>query len=324
MTLSAGDRVDLKRRVSQTLGRQDWADIDLTLGEFGFSTQDDWNGGDRKAYVLEMLRYANDDAALAQLDSYLHPTAVPAAPPQPDAFDDPANPWSGTGLRLFLSHVSTHAEHAGRIRAELAKRSIDAFVAHDSISPTEEWLEIIQYALRTCDACLAFLSPDFSGSDWCDQEVGFCTARERLVIPVEYGTTPYGFLGRYQALPVKRGDTEAEIALSTFELLVRKEQSRDAMARALVQRWANTGSWDDARENFGFVRRIPAEAWTQQLVDEVWAAREQVHDLRTASIDWKSSDVALHDLLAELPFRQPDAPISEDRRDNEPDDEVPF
>lgn len=74
------------------------------------------------------------------------------------------------------------------------------------------------------------------------------------------------------------------------------------MADALVDRWANTASWDEARENYGFLRKIPAEAWTQHLVDAVWEARDRVRDLRTANIDWESSERALERLLADVPF----------------------
>jgi hypothetical protein len=307
MELTPGDRIDLKKKIANALGQQSWGDIDLTLGEFGFPITDQWNGSDRTEYVLDMVRHVSDDASLTQLASYLHPTAVAAAPPQPDSFDDPENPWSGNGLRLFLSHIHDYRAHAGALRRELGKRSIDAFVAHDSINPTEPWVEVILFALRSCDACLTLLTPGFGESKWCDQEVGFCLARDKLVVPVEYGQMPYGFLGRHQALSVKDRDEEA-IALSVFELLVRKEQSRGAMARALVDRWIGTTSWDDARENYGFLKMVPAEAWTQQLVNDVWEARDRVNDLRTASINWESSDVALGRLFDGLPFRRPQAP----------------
>lgn len=88
---------------------------------------------------------------------------------------------------------------------ELAKRSIDAFVAHDSIEPTEDWKAVILHALASCDACLALLTPGFHESVWCDQEVGFCIARDVLVIPLNFGLMPYGFFGSYQALSVHKG-----------------------------------------------------------------------------------------------------------------------
>ncbi len=167
--------------------------------------------GSYEDYVLEMLPPESSDEALAQLDRYLHPSDPPAAAPENGSFDNPTNPWSGDGFRLFISHTSQYSEHAGALRGELAKRSVDAFVAHTSIKPTEEWQDVILYALRSCEACLAVLAPGFRESAWTDQEVGWSMARNVLVIPVEYGLNPYGFLGKYQALPVTTGQDQADI-----------------------------------------------------------------------------------------------------------------
>ncbi len=104
MALSPGQRVDLKRRVAETLGEQSWSDVDLILREFGFATTEQWRDNDRNAYVIAMLEGVVDDAALQQLDSYLHPSARPAAPPQPTEFDDPLNPWAARmGNRRLLA-----------------------------------------------------------------------------------------------------------------------------------------------------------------------------------------------------------------------------
>jgi hypothetical protein len=198
-----------------------------------------------------------------------------------------------------------YAKQPGALRTELAKRSIDAFVAHDSIEPTEDWQTVIPVCPAELRRCLALLKPGLRESDWTDEEVGFCMARERLVIPVEFGLTPYGLLGKYQALRIKKERTEAGIALSVFELLVGKRESRDAMAGALVARWPSTGSWDGTRENYSFLTKLPPEVWTQQLVDEIWQARERNYNLQTANVTWKDSDQALHDLFRGLPFSWP-------------------
>lgn len=116
---------------------------------------------------------------------------------------------------------------------------------------------------------------------------------------------PYGFLGKYQALPIKPGQDQTDIALAVFELLVRKRQCRDMMASALVARWANTGSFHEARENYSFLKKIPSEAWTQHLVNEVWEARDRKVNLREASINWKASEAALLDVFRDIPFSRP-------------------
>jgi hypothetical protein len=307
-----GERVEIKKRIAATLGGQPGLDIDLILSEFGFPTVETWRGS-AEDYVIAMIRGASDND-LRELDSYLHPSAVLPAPPQPEVFNNPNSPWNGTGLRLFISHCHEYADKAGALRDELAKRSIDAFVAHTSINPTEEWEQVILAGLRTCDACAGLLTPEFPASRWCDQEIGFCLARNRVIVPLEWGAVPYGFIGRYQSLRAT-GRPVADVALSIFELLVRKSQSRDAMARALVQRWVSATSYDGARENYAFLRKIPPEAWTQQDVNEVWEARERVQDLREANIDWQTSEQALEKLFEDLPFERPSSGV---------DDDIPF
>lgn len=320
MALSPADRINIKKRIAQTLGQQSYRDIDLTLSEFGLPTSDDWRGDTATDYVAEMLYGSVPDEAIAHLDSYLHPSQVPAALPQAESFQDSASPWSGSDFRLFLSHVHEYREHAGALREELARRSIDAFVAHDAIEPTAEWQDVIVYALKSCHGCAALLTPGFRESQWADQEVGFCMARNLLVIPIEFGLTPYGFLGKYQALPVKKGASQVDIALAIFELLIRKRQSRDAMARALVSRWTATDSFAGARENYSFLRMIPKAVWTRALVNDVWDACERNEQLRDANINWKPAETAITELFAELPFERPRPPEPATATD----DDIPF
>ncbi|HEX5720339.1 MAG TPA: hypothetical protein VF179_29560 [Thermoanaerobaculia bacterium] len=90
------------------------------------------------------------------------------------------------------------------------------------------------------------------------------------------------------------------------------------MARTLVTRWTNTASWYEARENYGFLKMIPDEAWNQKLVSEVWEAHARVHDLKTASIEWKDSALALEDLFGHLSYSKP--PPS----DSTTEDDIPF
>jgi hypothetical protein len=204
MELTSAQRLDLKKHIAAALAKQDWGDIDMILAEYGFPTMDEWEG-DKESCVRQVLISSKSDDALQLLNEYVDPSETPATPPEQietDAFDDPLSPWTGDRFRLFISHVHDSGSEAGALRTELAKRSIDAFVAHDSIEPTEEWVGVIEYALRTCDACLAILAPGFQESEWTDQETGFCMARGVLVIPMEYGLMPYGFLGKYQALPI--------------------------------------------------------------------------------------------------------------------------
>jgi hypothetical protein len=93
----------------------------------------------------------------------------------------------GRFFRLFLSHTSAHKQEIGQLRTALIPYGIAGFVAHDAITPTQEWQDVIVDALHSCEALAAYLTPDFSQSAWTDQEVGAAIGSGVLVVPIKVG-----------------------------------------------------------------------------------------------------------------------------------------
>jgi hypothetical protein len=180
--------------------------------------------------------------------------------------------WAPFYFRLFISHVSARRELAGAISAGLRAHHIDAFVAHDAISPTREWQEEIEDALATCHGCAAILSEGFHESDWCDQEVGVCLGREVLILSIYDGVSPYGFIGSFQALSPGRYAKEEDLCRAIFELLRDNKKSRELMARALVHRYTHSDSHAEAERHARDLLDIPHEAWLTTDVREVLSA----------------------------------------------------
>jgi hypothetical protein len=108
--------------------------------------------------------------------------------------------WDKASFRLFLSHVSTHKSEASKLKEELLSYRISGFIAHEDIEPTKEWLTEIELALNSAHALAALVTPDFSQSNWTDQEVGIALGKGLLVIPIRMGCDPYGFMGKSQGL----------------------------------------------------------------------------------------------------------------------------
>lgn len=108
--------------------------------------------------------------------------------------------WKDGFFRLFLSHVHAHKIAVAKLKSELQVRGISSFVAHEDITPSLEWQNEIELALRSMHALAALLTPDFHPSNWTDQEVGFALGKGILVVPVRLGTDPYGFIGKVQGL----------------------------------------------------------------------------------------------------------------------------
>lgn len=163
--------------------------------------------------------------------------------------------WRVDYFRLFISHSSDIKTTATELKEQLAQHAISGFVAHEDIEPIKEWLLVIEESLRTCDGFLALLSESFPGSKWTDQEVGIAIALNKLIIPVRMDCDPYGFMGKYQAVN-GRNRTAQDIAADVFRVLIAKEQSRERMARATVEMFMASNSFQEAKDNVSRLEQI--------------------------------------------------------------------
>ncbi len=106
-----------------------------------------------------------------------------------------------------------------RLRDCLRNCWISGFVAHEDISPTDEWQTEIEKALRTMEAFVVILTPGFHQSVWTQQEIGFAVARRVKIISLKMGNEdPVGFIARHQALP-RRGRRAEDIAKEIHDIL---------------------------------------------------------------------------------------------------------
>lgn len=163
--------------------------------------------------------------------------------------------WQKGCFRLFISHTSANKVKAHALKQYLAEYHIAAFVAHDDIVPIEQWEPEIERALRTSDALAAIMTPDFIESRWCDQEVGFALGRGKLVIPLCSETTPYGFLGKYQSFNAK-GLLAPVVAEQIYNLLLGHSLTSHRMADAIVDRMANSISFDVSRRTIALLEKL--------------------------------------------------------------------
>jgi hypothetical protein len=307
-----GDRITLLRRLADTLGQQeDWDDVDLVLRQFGFATSERWEGSQR-SYVLNHLE-AGTDTALVDLDEYLHGGDA-------RAHLDPGDlPWEPGTFRLFVSHTMAKADVAGEIRRLLAVWHVDAFVAHSTIEPTREWMNVIEAALSSCDAMAALMTPDFVESKWCDQEVGYCVARNALIVPVKLPSDPHGFISRYQAASVRQPISPSSITDAVFRVLGAHPRTACRMAAPVIYRYARSRSFDGARANFELLQTVPTDGWTRELVEVAERAATENSQIREAVV---------LDLARPMPEAADEllAPIRERLGMNAPpnDDDIPF
>jgi TIR domain len=208
--------------------------------------------------------------------------------------DDPFDVWPPERIRLFFSHTSAHKQLVGAIAGVLEKWPFACFVAHEEIEPSLAWQEVIESALATCHALVAFITEDFRMSAWCDQEVGWALGRGLVVIPVRLTSNPHGFTGAIQAVPGSASDAPERIAeriaaaLSTAVFRGTRPGSAmmiDALADAVITQFCSSGSFDLTRKRFEFLRRIPRPLWTPERRIRVDTACNANGQIREAGLD---------------------------------------
>lgn len=222
--------------------------------------------------------------------------------------------WLIDHFRVFISHVHTARFQAGNLRYALQRFGISAFVAHDDIDTSDEWQEEILRSLMSMDAFVAILTPDFNSSRWTDQEVGIAVARNVLLIPINRGENPYGFLAKYQALSSK-GLKVKDVASEVFRTIAVSPRTRGRIIETLT-RVISTGS--DVPEALFRIEKLNA---IKGVDNDNWQrVRENV-----AGNDALRSSQPLLDRLNKIFEEKKIEPLSfGSLRSRSMDDEIPF
>ena len=275
--MNPGQRINLFKKVARRLAEMSFSDGDLILRQFNFPWTDQWEGsGNAYSYYLEMIERGKDED-LVDLHEYLFPRdPLPGV-----AAADSGAIWKTDYLGLFLSHSSKRALQVTQIKNELLSFGIDAFVAHQDIEPTSEWLTEIRKALSSCHAFAAIICGDFQSSHYCDQEVGFALQRGILVIPVRVELDPYGFMAPLQGISAFNLKP-SEIASELRKLIVNHPTTRDAAAAAERASIARLGDDFLNSSNFGtsteLLKRLESYGKLPRVVVEKIAASWEKND----------------------------------------------
>lgn len=296
--MNAGERIVVKREVASLLSQSEWTDIDLVLREHGFPVSDGWEdtSDNRKYnYIIAMMQMGTDEE-LQQLHSFV----VQSAGTVPLGID----PWSSGHLRLFASHLAIHEGFVGLTGAALARYGIKCFVAHNSISPSAEWEDVIEYALKTCDAMVVFLHDGFKQSDWCDQEVGFALARRVPVLPLKFDLMPYGFIGKLQA-DTCTNDKPFEVADKVLHWLARTPAAQVSLTEGLVGALERSRSYDQTRSVVSALLEMPN--FTPVQLERLERAATDNDQVEHATLKKESVPVLIHRLVVERGGTPPSA-----------------
>ena len=271
MTLTASNRISLIREIAERMRSADWSMIELMLHQFGCPTVEAWQGH-AFDYVIAMIRDAKDDTLLAMGRHLGHDLAE-----QPTV--KMSGFWKQGQFRLFISHLAQYKKEAAELQEWLSLKDISSFVAHNDIEATKEWQDEIVAGLGSCHAMVALLREGFHKSDWTDQELGFAMGRGILIITVRLGQDPYGFIGKFQAVPWDQQHLNP-LAQKIVDILFNHEKTAKAMAEILILDIEKSNSWERSKY---LADKLPALGyWDESLSQRCLNAIETNSYIKTS------------------------------------------
>ena len=188
--------------------------------------------------------------------------------------------WNSKNFKVFITHISKHKSPAEKLQKALIPYSISSFVAHTDIEPTREWENEILNALNASDGLVALLHKGFHESKWTDQEIGIGVGRGLLVLSVSFGESPYGFIGRYQALQ-GMGKSYDQLAREIYRIFLTHRLSRRRITETIVNKFVESTSFDHAKRNMELLKTV--EYWDDNFTK---IARKAIKDNDQLSGAW--------------------------------------
>lgn len=268
MPLSRRERFSLKRQIIDVLdGDREWdfRRINLLLIEYGCQPL---GGYGNDEFTFEDSISNVSDADLLEIYSII--TGATPVEVQGQIEDADSSLWSSGYVRVFLSHSAHHKQFVGQVADELAVSGIHAFVAHDTMEYEQPWQDQIEQGLRTMQAFVALIHPEFLGSAWCQQEVGWALGRGVPRYVIRYPADPAGFIGRTQ-WPQANGMSAREVAALILEWVSRIPEFSDQIVEGLLAALSAAQNYIDAGAT---ARRI---ATIDTLTPQQWAKLAEIY-----------------------------------------------
>ncbi len=274
MEMSRRDRIRLKTQIVQELEYQpEWniSRVNLVLDEFDLGRlRDSFEGPS----VSDLIGNVSDEL-LKELYSVVMDVDVGEVEDVVESASSNGN-WKPGYARLFLSHSAMHKEFVGKVANQLAVVGIHGFVAHDTMEVSQPWQTQIETFLRTMQAFVALVHPEFNGSAWCNQEVGWALGRRVPRYVIRLGVDPAGFIGRDQ-WPSLRDDSASRVADEIRSWVVSLPELGSSIADNLISALEAAGNYVSAgatAERLASLESLTAEQFSR--LDAVWWSNDQL------------------------------------------------
>ncbi len=270
--MKAGEKIRLINLCARTLAIADWKDIDFVLNVCGIRTPISWEG-DRYDYVRETLRSQSpSEETLRGLQEYLSSEEAAGT-----GLVDDDGLWDVGAVRVFLSHSAEHKDFVAGVADALRLHGLHGFVAHAAITVSREWQAEIERALKTAQVLVGLVHPEFNGSSWANQEVGWAYGRGLPVFMVRLGADPLGFPGKMQWPSASSAKPEA-VAGRIAQWLNGLDEFKDTIGGRLIMALREAHNYQDAgraAEALNELDVLTPDQWEE--LDRVYVDNDQIH-----------------------------------------------
>ena len=178
-------------------------------------------------------------------------------------------------IRIFLSYSNKDKNLSGELKEKLENQGIKSFLAHEDIEPSKEWEEEIIRNLKECDIFIPIINENFKESEWTDQESGFAFSVGKLIIPIDIGLVPYGFIGRYQAL---KYDGNINHACDEIMDTILKSPNSDKFKDFFIKRLVDSEHFREANPRAKALKGI--ESFTENQINEIISGYVNNYEIR--------------------------------------------
>jgi len=137
---------------------------------------------------------------------------------------------------------------AGKVKFSLEDYGLEAFLAHEDIEPSAEWVDTILAELESCNIFIAIITENFYESDWTDQEIGIAFAYNKKIMPIKLSVDPKGFISRYQALRMDINNIKAS-CYELVKVIASDAEFANIFRDALIKKFGDSNSYANSAHN---------------------------------------------------------------------------
>lgn len=182
-------------------------------------------------------------------------------------------------IYVFISYVTEDKQVAASLKYWIEDYGLMGFLAHEDITPSEEWQDRILYALGKHDIFMPVITEQYPSSYWCNQEAGYAIAQNRLILPIKVDGNPNGFLSKYQAAILREKDYQ-NLAEQIFSVVKTNEILGSRIKNSLIRAFESSASFDATRRRLKRLEDFQDVPYTEQDATRIAVAsieNDQIH-----------------------------------------------